>query len=413
MSQTKQLNLTHPNRKLQGEICLPASKSESNRALIIQALTQGKAQIKNLSEANDTRLLQQLLTSTDQELNAEDAGTAMRFLTAFLAITNQQKTLTGTARMQQRPIGLLVDALRELGADIEYLNHEGYPPLKLNGIDLSWPAQEISVPGHISSQFVSALLLVAPMLPLGLRVHITGHIASRPYIDMTLNLMRHFGASFSWEENTVVVEPVPYRPTTYVVPADWSSAGYWFSLAALAEDAEIRLPGLFASALHADKVVVEIARHWGVETTFSETGATLRKLSVALPKSFAYNFSDCPDLAPTILVLAAATDVTFTATGLESLKIKETDRVAALQTELAKIGASLQEKEGEWLLMATTEKVNNPVTFKTYSDHRMAMSFAPLALMGQIQIEQPETVRKSYPGFWDDLKKVGFELTEA
>ncbi|RYZ78549.1 MAG: 3-phosphoshikimate 1-carboxyvinyltransferase, partial [Moraxellaceae bacterium] len=319
----------HESGILIGAVNLPASKSESNRVLIINALSGNKSKLHNLSSAHDTVLMQQLLASAAPKINTEDAGTVMRFLTAYFTITNQQKTLTGSARMQERPIGLLVEALREIGADIEFKGHEGYPPLQINGIDLSWPAQEVSVSGQISSQFISALLLVAPLLPDGLKIQILPPVLSWPYIHMTTQIMQHFGAKINTTENTIAVSPAPYSPADFTVEADWSAAGYWFAMAAMATKASVTLQNLRAGSLQPDSIVVEIIKRWGVETEFAADGILIKKNAVARPPDYlTLDFSACPDLAQTILVLSAATGVKLKLTGLESLRIKETDRIA-------------------------------------------------------------------------------------
>jgi 3-phosphoshikimate 1-carboxyvinyltransferase len=411
----KSLILKYNSGKITGTIRLPGSKSESNRVLIINALTQGRCELKNLSTANDTVLMEQLLSSSHEELNVEDAGTVMRFLTAYLAITNQSKVLTGTSRMHQRPIGLLVEALRELGADIDYIETEGYPPLRINGIDLSWPATSIAIPGNVSSQYISALLLVSPLLPNGLKLQLASPVFSRPYIDLTLALMTHFGASAGWaNECEVTVEPVPYHAAFYTVEADWSAASYWYSLVALAKEAQITLPGLKENTAQGDKKVAELMRHFGVETGYNGIGAVLTKCEPSAI-SEVIDFKDCPDLAPTIIVLAAGLQREIQVTGLQSLRIKETDRILALQQELAKIGAELIEVQPDLfqlkLVGENQPRTSDLIAVDTYADHRIAMAFAPLALLYPIEINDPIVVRKSYPDFWDDLRSVGITIS--
>ena len=287
-----------------------------------------------------------LLKSTDPVADVLDAGTTMRFLTAYFAITGQQKTMTGTPRMCERPIGILVDALRTLGADITYLKEEGYPPLQLNGFSASGNNQ-ISIRGDVSSQYISALLMIAPLLPNGLTLALTGPIGSRPYIEMTLEQMRFFGADVqaNWDNKTITVVPKPYTPAAYAIESDWSGASYWYSVAALAKDetTEITLLGLKAKSLQGDSAIADLMQAFGVKSTFTEAGVRLTKFPAS--DSLAWDFTDCPDLAQTVAVCAAMKGITLRLTGIESLKIKETDRVLALQTELQKIGAELVEVE--------------------------------------------------------------------
>lgn len=405
MSQS--LTLSHPTGILRGKIQLPASKSEANRALIIAALSGQEAELQNLSEANDTQLLQRLLRSETEIVNAEDAGTVMRFLTAYYAITNQHKTLTGTNRMCQRPIKVLVEALRELGASIDYTGEEGYPPLKINGFNGSGQKQ-LKVRSDISSQYISALLMVAPLLPEGLVLELEGKIGSRPYIEMTLALMQHFGVKASFEGNTITIQPQQYNAATFTVESDWSAASYWYSMVALAKEADITLLGLREESFQGDRAVVDIMYRLGVYTEFLPEGVRLYKKECERHLNF--DFSDCPDLAQTVVALCAAQGVQLDMTGLESLRIKETDRVQALQIEVLGMHASLQELSPEVYRLEPGILQKQELSFRTYQDHRMAMAFAPVALLHPIRIQEPSVVRKSYPRFWEDLEKVGFEV---
>ncbi|QMW00185.1 3-phosphoshikimate 1-carboxyvinyltransferase [Spirosoma foliorum] len=405
--------LTNPgivqDRLVRATVPLASSKSESNRALIIDALTGFQCDLKNLSTARDTQTMIRLLKSEDSVADVLDAGTTMRFLTAYFAATGQQKTMTGTPRMCERPIGILVDALRTLGADITYLNKEGYPPTQINGFSASG-TNKVSVRGDVSSQYISALVMIAPLLPDGLTLELTGAIGSRPYIEMTLEQMIYFGADVQadWEAKTITVAPKPYTPKPYAIESDWSGASYWYSVAALAqnETAEITLLGLKAKSLQGDSAIVDIMRSLGVESTFTEEGVRLTKGPTS--ESLAWDFTDCPDLAQTVAVCAAVKGVTLHLTGVESLKIKETDRIAALQAELQKIGAELVELEPNHLYevhrLPTSHEV--PATIETYDDHRMAMAFAPVAMREEIIIEEPRVVDKSYPSFWEDMARV-------
>ncbi|GAB3948469.1 3-phosphoshikimate 1-carboxyvinyltransferase [Spirosoma harenae] len=405
---TPPATLTKPGL-VQATIPLASSKSESNRALIIDALTGFQSDLQNLSTARDTQTMIRLLKSTDNTADVLDAGTTMRFLTAYFSATGKQKTMTGTPRMCERPIGILVDALRTLGADITYLQKEGYPPLQLNGFTPS-ETNRVSIRGDVSSQYISALLMIAPTLPNGLTLELTGAIGSRPYIEMTLEQMIYFGADVKadWEAKTITVAPKPYVPKPYAIESDWSGASYWYSVAALAEDetAEITLLGLKEKSLQGDSAIVAIMRELGVASTFTDKGVQLTKCPAS--ESVAWDFTDCPDLAQTVAVCAAVKGIVLHLTGIESLKIKETDRVAALQAELQKIGAELVELEtnNRYEVRRLSTKHTVPAVIKTYDDHRMAMAFAPVAMQEEIIIEEPGVVAKSYPSFWDDMAKV-------
>ncbi|AQG79722.1 3-phosphoshikimate 1-carboxyvinyltransferase [Spirosoma montaniterrae] len=404
------VRLTPPTRPVRATIPLASSKSESNRALIINALTGFAGDLKNLSTARDTQTMIRLLKAEDPVADVLDAGTTMRFLTAYFAVTGQRKTMTGTPRMCERPIGILTDALRSLGADITHLNQDGYPPLQLNGFSYSGNNQ-LSIRGDVSSQYISALLMIAPTLPDGLVLNLTGAIGSRPYIEMTIEQMRHFGADVTadWGARSIHVSPKPYIPTSYTIESDWSGASYWYSVVALSPDAdtEIELLGLKARSLQGDSAIADIMRPLGVESTFTETGVRLTKRP-AQP-ALSWDFTDCPDLAQTVAVCAAMTGTALTLTGIESLKIKETDRVLALQTELQKIGAELVE-----VIPNTEYRITNHLSLiahhssliTTYDDHRMAMAFAPVAMQREILIEEPGVVAKSYPSFWDDMARI-------
>ncbi|MDL5050205.1 3-phosphoshikimate 1-carboxyvinyltransferase [Oscillatoria amoena NRMC-F 0135] len=388
---------------------LPASKSISNRVLVIRALSQGRAPIKNLSEANDTRLMQKLITSSESVIDAEDAGTTMRFLTAYFAITGSQKLLTGTERMKQRPIRLLVDSLRKLGADIVYTENEGFPPLKIQGAFIQ-KTSRIAIRGDVSSQFISALLLVAPALPQGLTLELERKISSRPYIDMTLALMRSFGSNPHCIENRIEVPPGSYQSVPYTVEPDWSAASYWFAFVALAKDAELVLPGVTLKSVQGDRVIVDIMEQLGVKA--EPRGNDLLIASKEYRPEFSWDFTGCPDLVQTVAVVCAARGINATFTGLESLKLKETDRTKALQVELAKLGATFTNAGEAWHLTSTQKLPDQIPPIHTYLDHRMAMAFAPLCMMRNVQIENPEVVKKSYPHFWRDVQSAGITSVE-
>ncbi|WP_192821570.1 3-phosphoshikimate 1-carboxyvinyltransferase [Rufibacter sp. LB8] len=403
------VRVSHPTGVLRGTFQLPASKSEANRALIIRALSGHNFPIHNLSDANDTQLLNRLLSSpAGPEVSAEDAGTVMRFLTAYYAATSQKLKLTGTPRMCQRPIGVLVDALRTLGADIDYLGQEGYPPLQMNGFT-GTGTNQLSIRSDISSQYISALLMIGPLLPQGLQLTLEGKISSEPYIRMTLAQMAHFGVQATFEGNLISVPPQQYQPREFTVESDWSAASYWYSMVALAQEADVFLPGLRSTSLQGDSVLPTLMAPFGVKTEFSDTGVRLTKQPLQ-DKIDRIDFSACPDLAQTVVALGASLRVPFEMTGLESLRIKETDRIAALQAEVQKFGSELVETEPDvFALILKTEPKNEPQVH-TYEDHRMAMAFAPLGLKQPVLIEEPRVVRKSYPRYWVELEKAGFTI---
>jgi 3-phosphoshikimate 1-carboxyvinyltransferase len=400
--------LVHPPQNpIATEIKLAASKSECNRALIINALTGFTSELTNISEARDSQTMLRLLASDEETADVIDAGTTMRFLTAYFAVTNQKKRMTGTPRMCERPIGILVDALRTLGADIQYEKVEGYPPLLLNGFKYSGQ-NTVSIRGNVSSQYISALLLIAPSLPEGITIQLEGEVGSRPYIEMTLKQMAAFGVDYQadWHTNTLHVPASKYKSTPYAIESDWSGASYWYSIVALAENAEVELLGLKEDSLQGDSAIAEIMSHLGVESIFTERGVLLRK--IAPSPSVGWDFTDCPDLAQTVAVCCAMKNIPLSLTGIESLKIKETDRVLALQQELQKLGAELKEIETNHLYRVSriADFPDTTPSIHTYDDHRMAMAFAPVGMLHPILIEEPGVVVKSYPGYWNDLAKV-------
>ena len=393
------------------EIPLASSKSESNRALIINALCGFKGELTNLSSARDTQTMIRLLKENGEVADVLDAGTTMRFLTAYFASRGQQKTMTGTPRMQERPIGILVDALRSIGVEIDYLKNDGYPPHQIHSFEYQI-SDAVNIRGDVSSQYISALLMIAPTLPKGLKINLIGEIGSIPYITMTIQLMASFGVQVEadWEAKTLVVAPQKYEPVSYAIESDWSGASYWYSVLALTpfEDARLKLLGLKENSLQGDSAIVEIMEHLGVKSTFEEGGVVLTKTE---PKeSFEWDFANCPDLTQTVAVICVAKGIAARFTGIESLKIKETDRVLALQNELAKIGGELNEVEKNHLYEVVSRKSMSEVSetpfIKTYEDHRMAMAFAPLAMLMDVDIEEPGVVAKSYPEFWDHLGKI-------
>ncbi|GAB6121428.1 3-phosphoshikimate 1-carboxyvinyltransferase [Dysgonomonas termitidis] len=405
-----QYKITAPNA-INSIISLPASKSISNRALILNAMSLSASEIANLSDCDDTNVMVEAFTSGSNLIDVKAAGTSMRFLTAFLAITPGEWIITGTERMKERPIHLLVDALVSLGARIQYLGKVGYPPLKIKGTALD--GGEIYLSGDVSSQFISALLMVAPSMSKGLTIHLEGNIISVPYIKLTLGMMAQFGVKTHWDGRTIKIYPEEYRTTHYTVESDWSAASYWYEMAALAGDARIELKGLFKNSMQGDSKVAELFLDLGVATEYVKDGVVLTKTGKVTKKMF-HNFVNEPDLAQTFAVTCCMMGVPFMFTGLQTLKIKETDRIEALKNEMKKLGYLLYDSEDSILEWngERCEREADPV-IKTYEDHRMAMAFAPAAIkLDHINIAHPRVVTKSYPRFWDDLKSVGFSIEE-
>ncbi len=406
--------ITAGQRNITGRIRLPASKSISNRILIINALSFNPYPVHNLSDSDDTRVLLDALCSNRNEFDIGHAGTAMRFLTAFLSKITGEWILTGSKRMKERPVGVLVDALTELGARIEYLEKDGFPPLKIFGSHLK--GKDLELDGSISSQYISALLMIAPTIENGLTLRLMGEIASRSYIDLTLRLMARFGISYRFEGNTITVPEQDYLPGEYTVEADWSGASYWYQALALAERGELLLENLQLDSLQGDAKVAEWFKQFGVLSEQEREGVRLVKTESVQPRHLELDFIENPDIAQTIACLCVAKKVPFHFSGLKTLKIKETDRIHALKNELAKFGAHLTEPvEGElaWdgtVNSATSERI--PV-IRTYHDHRMALAFAPMALAGyRVEIEDPMVVTKSYPFFWEDLRSINIEISQ-
>ncbi|MEZ7854131.1 MAG: 3-phosphoshikimate 1-carboxyvinyltransferase, partial [Cyclobacteriaceae bacterium] len=325
------------HQPLNGDITLSSSKSESNRALIMNALSGNQLQLKNLSDARDTQTMQRLLSERQPVWDVIDAGTTMRFCTAYLAIMGSGEIITGSDRMKERPIKLLVDALRRLGAKIDYLAQEGFPPLRISAQKNDTNAQEISIPGNISSQYISALLMIGPTLPDGISIELTGEIFSRPYIEMTLALMHHFGVNSTWKDQTIHIKPQRYKAQSYTIESDWSGASYWYSMVALNQESSITLRGLRSHSFQGDQNIVNIMSKMGVKTEFKSDKVQLTSIPVTEINQI-IDFKNCPDLAQTVMVVAVIKGIKLTMTGLESLKIKETDRVMAMKKELLKIG---------------------------------------------------------------------------
>lgn len=403
--------ITAPKRDLQDTISLPASKSISNRALIMGAVGQFDRSIRNLAKCDDTDVLVRALDSKGNHFDVGAAGTSMRFSTAYLASRPGDWHITGSERMKQRPIGVLVEALRALGAKIDYEENEGFPPLHIQGTQLK--GGHIVLDGGVSSQYISAILMVAPTMKEGLILELSGNIVSVPYIRMTLGMMREMGIESEWEGNIIKVKPQQYVKSDYVVEADWSASSYWYEMAALSKQCQIQLPFLRKVSFQGDSAVRRIFEPLGISTTFEGEGVTLRRAGEVI-KRMEYDFVEQPDLAQTLVVTCCALEIPFEFSGVQSLKIKETDRIAALKNECAKFGYVLTEP-AEGKLAWTGERcqpAEQPIV-ETYEDHRMAMAFAPLAMVkGSVLINHPMVVTKSYPEFWEHLKQVGFEIEE-
>ena len=410
-----------PPRHVDTRILLPASKSISNRALIIHALTGGNVMPENLSDCDDTKVIIRALSHRPEVIDIKAAGTAMRFMTAYLSVTEGEHTITGTERMKHRPIGVLVDALRYLGAEIEYAGEKGFPPLCIRGRQLE--GGRLEIPGNVSSQYISALLMIAPVLSKGLEMKLTGGIVSRPYIDLTLHLMHQFGVSAEWTDiDSITVKPQPYRQRPYTIENDWTAASYWYEVLALTDElgSKVVLPGMLDGSRQGDSAVRYIFSLLGIKTAFADreadrlTDTTLTRHPCMLNR-MDYDFTNQPDLAQTLIATCPVLGIPFHFTGLGSLRIKETDRIEAMKTEMEKLGYILHADSGTELSWEgdRCEPAAQPV-IDTYEDHRMAMSFAPLAIrLGRIGINHPEVVSKSYPHYWNDLRKAGFHIVQT
>jgi len=410
-------------RTINGRIHIPASKSLSNRALIIRTLSQQLFYIRNLSDADDTLLFIQILKQIKEQqyidgiirLDANNAGTVYRFVTALLAITPGTWLLTGSERMKERPVNILANTLVALGADIDYVEEAGFPPLKINGTKIT--GGHIHMDSSVSSQFISAMLMIGPTLQKGLSITLKNKISSRPYIEMTLGLMEHFGIQSDFTGNKINIKPQPYFPRDIVIESDWSSAAFWYELVAFAAHGEILLEGLQKNSLQGDSVLPSIFESFGVKTVFEKEGIRLTKTNKRDP-SFEYDFTHCPDLAQPVIVTCAGLSIPGKFTGLESLRIKETDRLNALKSELSKLGVICKVDQGSGFRIQGLKfpvgdlSANRSNTIHPHGDHRMAMAFAPLALLFKsIEIQEPHVVSKSYPGFWNEMEKAGFKIT--
>ena len=402
----KDLTLRHQSGNLHGRIQITGSKSESNRMLLLQALYP-KITLDNLSNSDDTVAMKSGLESDKNMVDIGHAGTSMRFLSAYYStLENQEKILTGSSRMQERPIGVLVDALRQLGADISYLKNQGYPPLLIKGKQLR--ANEVRLSANISSQYITALMLIAPSLPDGLRLYLEGKITSIPYIEMTLSLLHKIGVDAIFSGQHIQVFPKKdITQITHAVESDWSSASYYFSMVALAKEADVSLSTYKKDSLQGDRVLMDVYQQFGVKSSIENNTLALKKQTMG-STHVQLDLSDAPDIAQTIAVTCYGLGLSCSLTGLHTLKIKETDRLVAMQNELSKLGATIEITDKSLHLHKRTNPIRSNVLIETYHDHRMAMAFAPLGLLVPIRIQDADVVTKSYPGFWKDLEQNGF-----
>lgn len=413
------IKISHPTGEIKGEVTLDGSKSISNRVLIIRALSDTHFDIDHLSTSDDTKTLSNLLERIPDGniYNVGHAGTTFRFLTAYLSLQEGTQTLTGSPRMLERPIGPLVDALRSLGCDIDYKGREGYPPLEIRPVDKATLKSEVEIDAGISSQYITALMLIAPTLPNGLTIKLKGDMVSESYLQLTQGILNDFGIKVSLKKNVIDIRPQAYQPRSYRIEADWSAASYYFSIVALAKKASITLKGLFENSLQGDAQMIEVGDYLGVQSNWADKW-DLSKKSQA--ESLVFDFINQPDTAQTVAVMCAAQSILNSFSGLKTLRIKETDRIDAVDIELKKINSSFQlertdEQGEEHYTISPGVSFNSDIipTFETYKDHRMAMAFAPLALLHPIYMNKPEVVTKSYPEFWKDLESLGFVIEQV
>ena len=403
------IRLEHKSSYIRGDLKITGSKSESNRLLILQALFP-KIQIENLSNSDDTKVTMDALDSSDSIINIHHAGTAMRFLTAyFSSITKKSKVLTGSDRMRQRPISILVDALKDIGCDIEYLEKKGFPPLKINGKNIQ--SNSVSLPADVSSQYISSLMMLGVSLKNGLEIILSSKITSLPYILMTKKIIERIGGVVKIQDAKIFIEQFKEKviPEQFV-ESDWSSASYFFSIAALSESVKLTLSKFSKDSLQGDSKLIDIYKKFGVRTIFEDENIILKKNNKSLPKSIHLNLIDNPDIAQTILITCLGLRIDCTLIGLHTLKIKETDRLVALKNEIEKFEVDKIEITEDSITLKNNSDLKHDVTIETYNDHRMAMSFAPLSLLVPINIKNPEVVTKSYFNFWNDLESLGFNI---
>ena len=403
--------ISKEGKNLQGNINISGSKSESNRLLTLRAYTSF-FNINNLSDSDDTKTMISSLKSDNKEINIGHAGTAMRFLTSYYSsILNSSKILTGSARMKERPILILVEALNNLGADIEYIDKKGYPPIKLNGKLIS--KNIVTLPANVSSQYVSSLMMLGVSINEGLKIKLSTEITSLPYIHMTKKIIERIGGNVDVKPDEIIIKQlVSDKIPDQIVESDWSSASYFFSLVALSDNSDLTLSSFFNKSIQGDSRIVEIYKQFGVETNFHNNKIHLKKNNIDLPDSISINLRDNPDLAQTIIVTCLGLGVDCKLEGLQTLKVKETDRLLALKREIEKFEVDTIAVSDQSITLKNNSKLKSGVSINTYDDHRMAMSFAPLSIINPIFINNPEVVSKSYLNFWNDLESIGFKISQ-
>ena len=393
---------------LSGIVELPISKSLCNRALILRAISNQNIYLSEISKANDSVILERCLNTTSNVIDVEDAGTAMRFLTAYFAFQQRSIELRGSKRMHQRPIGSLVEALNAIGANVTYIENDGFPPIRLDACKLEALTTEVSISANTSSQFISALMLIAPSLPQGLTINLTGKVASRPYIEMTNNLLQQTGVKSTITENKISIPFHQFEPQALELESDWSGASYFYAIAALIPGSTIQLDNLNSNSFQGDSVlVVWFERYFGISSYFNKNGVSLSAISNFLfPKELELDFSNYPDLAQTIVELCACLGIKLKATGLESLLIKETNRINALSTELKKLGIATYTTSNSIEIDEKIQFSATPVEINTYQDHRMAMAFSMVSFIRPIELDNEKVVTKSFPKFFTELKNI-------
>lgn len=414
------MKISRPTHFKKHILTLPGSKSESNRALIIQALSEEKISIDNLSNSDDSRIIQEALTGIDMIIDCNQSGAALRFLCAFFSNQqNREIILTGSQRLKERPLKILVDVLKELGADIEYLEKTGFAPIKIKGKELISHAP-ITIQADVSSQFISALLMIGPKVKNGLQLHLENKIISAPYLSMTMQMMHEAKVHIILNDQSIIIPEQEYEQCNFYIEPDWSAASYWYAMVSLGVE-EIYLPGFKSKSTQGDAILAEWMRDWNVETTFEKEGIRLKHTEHFVPVDL-YDFVNCPDIAQTMITLSALRKHAMKFTGIESLAHKETNRIEALQNELNKLGVEMLILDsGRWTLDAKHGTLDtgqwtqdNGLTIETYHDHRMAMAFSMLAMVvPEVTIEHPEVVSKSYPNFWKDMDKLGFSMSSG
>lgn len=407
------IKISGPTGRVQAELDLSGSKSISNRVLLIRSLCSQGFNIENLSSSDDTQVLLKALDSEDKSfIDLHHAGTSFRFITAFLAIQPGSQILSGSERMQNRPVGALVEALNAIGADIEYLENPGYPPLKINAFR-GQISSEITIKANVSSQFISALCMIAPCLPQGLSIELEDSLVSRPYLEMTLAIMDYFGAGSHFEGNWIDIAHSEYKARNFIVESDWSSASYHYGLCALLPGSRIALRYYYEESTQGDSKISTMAEHLGVKTSFASDGVILENIGVYSDR-FDYDYIEQPDLFQTIAAVCAGLGIHHRAKGLSTLAMKESDRVIAMKAELAKVGVSiLESEEDSWEYILKGQALEHLCEFESYDDHRMAMALSLLACIHPVIIKDPSVVTKSYPSYWEDLKKMGFKIEEV